>query len=202
MKSSDQPLLSSRFSAALLLAVQLHRTQLRKGSGVPYVAHLLGVTALVLEDGGDEDQAIAALLHDAVEDQGGRETLARIRAQFGERVAEIVAGCTDTYENPKPPWRGRKEGYLQHLWQADEDVLLVSLADKVHNARSILHDLRTQGENLWERFRGGKDGTLWYYRALVDVFEQRITSPLVADLVECIAAIERLAQGDQDAPHE
>ncbi len=166
---------------------------MRKGSDVPYVAHLLGVAALVLEDGGDEDQAIAALLHDAPEDQGGREILDEIRRRFGERVARIVDGCTDTYQSPKPPWRQRKEAYLSHLQDAPAEVLRVSLADKLHNARSILNDLYRSGDAVWERFTGGKEGTLWYYRSLVQTFLPMNTSPLATELDWIVSRIENFA---------
>lgn len=149
--------LTDRFTAALVLAHNLHREQLRKATLVPYIAHLLTVSALVLENGGDEASAIAALLHDAAEDQGGDETLALIREKFGPQVAEIVVGCSDTFEIPKPPWRERKEAYLGHLPKASPEIQLVSLADKVHNARTILANLRTSGEDLWEfTSKGGK----------------------------------------------
>ena len=190
--------LTERFGQALLYAFRLHQRQRRKGSQTPYIAHLLGVAALVLEDGGDEDEAIAALLHDAAEDQGGLETLEQIRLKFGAHVASIVDGCTDTYETPKPLWRPRKEQYLAHLQTASPSVLRVSLADKLHNARTVLVDLSSQGDQVWQRFNGGKAGSLWYYRSLVQIFQQlqrsgRITSPLVARLDEVVARIERLA---------
>jgi (p)ppGpp synthase/HD superfamily hydrolase len=188
------PVLSPRFEEALLYANRLHAGQFRKGSRVPYISHLLAVTALVLEDGGDEDQAIAALLHDAVEDQGGLETLAEIRRRFGGRVANIVDGCTDTYEQPKPAWRPRKVAYLQHLREACADVRRVSLADKLHNARSILMDLRRDGEMTWERFNGGKEGTLWYYHSLVEIFQQADPNPMVTELASVVERIEELAR--------
>jgi (p)ppGpp synthase/HD superfamily hydrolase len=188
------PVLSPRFEEALLYANRLHAGQLRKGSRVLYISHLLAVTALVLEDGGDEDQAIAALLHDAVEDQGGLETLAEIRRRFGGRVANIVDGCTDTYEQPKPAWRPRKVAYLQHLREACADVRRVSLADKLHNARSILMDLRRDGEMTWERFNGGKEGTLWYYHSLVEIFQQADPNPMVTELASVVERIEELAR--------
>jgi len=164
--------LSPRFEAALVMAAQLHATQIRKGSNVPYVSHLLGVSSLVIEHGGTEDQAIAGLLHDAVEDQGGKDTLERIRDHFGSGVADIVDHCTDAYEEPKPDWRPRKERYIAELAKMPASAALVSCADKLHNARAILSDLREVGDDLWNRFTGGKDGTLWYYRALVDTFDQ------------------------------
>lgn len=195
-KSCDQNRFSSRFEEALVYATRLHIRQMRKGRDVPYVAHLLAVTALVLENGGDEDQAIAALLHDAVEDQGGMKTLREIENRFGERVAFIVAGCTDSYEIPKPPWRVRKEAYLVHLSTAPVEVLLVSLADKLHNARSILKDLLVEGEATWDLFNGGKDGTLWYYRSLVDIFQVSFSSPMVEELSWLVDKINRLAEKD------
>lgn len=186
--------LSSRFEEALILATRLHTNQVRKGTRIPYVAHLLAVTALVLEDGGDEDQAIAALLHDAVEDQGGIETLDEIRKLFGERVAHIVEGCSDSFESPKPPWKERKVNYLRHLREANIDVLRVSLADKLHNACSILRDLQQNGDVIWERFNGGKDGTLWYYRSLVAIFHENDFSPMVAKLQCVFNKIEELTK--------
>jgi (p)ppGpp synthase/HD superfamily hydrolase len=186
--------LTQRFKEALDYALELHGDQQRKGSDTPYVAHLLAVASLVLEDGGDEEQAIAALLHDAPEDQGGRETLEAIRQRCGDRVADIVHGCTDTYETPKPPWRQRKEDYLEHLKIAPVEVRRVSLADKLHNARSILTDLLRSGEDVWERFNGGKDGTLWYYRSLLVVFRSRSDSPLVTELGWVLQRIESLIQ--------
>ena len=187
--------LSQRFSEALQYAADLHQNQTRKGSPTPYLAHLLAVTALVLEDGGDEDQAIAALLHDAVEDQGGIQTLEEIRSKFGKRVAEIVEGCTDSYTTPKPPWRERKEGYIEHLRHAPEEIWRVSLADKLHNARSIRDDLWRYGPKVWARFNGGKDGTLWYYTTLVQVFQAQDKSQMVAELSRVVADLVTLAGG-------
>ncbi len=189
--------LTDRFEQALLYATEIHAAQLRKGTDIPYIAHLLAVTSLVLEDGGDEDQAIAALLHDAPEDQGGLAVLDEIRRRFGDRVAEIVDGCTDTYEHPKPPWRQRKKAYLDHLLLASDEVRRVSLADKLHNARSILYDLRRSGDGTWQRFKGGKQGTLWYYQSLVQVFLKLGGSPLVEELVRTVEEIERLSKQEE-----
>lgn len=186
-------LLTKRYVDALAYAARLHRSQVRKGSGVPYIAHLLSVSALVLEHGGSEDQAIAALLHDSVEDQGGAATRAEIAARFGEHVACLVDGCTDTDQTPKPPWQQRKDDYLAHLEHADPEVLLISLADKLHNARSVLDDYRAQGEAVWERFKGGRAGSLWYYRALADIFARRGHPVLTAELERVVREIERLA---------
>jgi (p)ppGpp synthase/HD superfamily hydrolase len=183
--------LTDRFDEALAYASRLHRAQRRKGTEIPYVAHLLSVAALVLEHGGDEDQAIAGLLHDAAEDQGGEETLAEIRARFGEGVAKIVADCTDSWVEPKPPWRERKEAYLAALPNKDRRSLLVSLADKTHNAKAIAGDLRELGEALWPRFTGGKAGTIWYYAALADVFGRALPGRLATELAEIVAAWSR-----------
>ena len=185
--------LSSRFEEALGLASNLHAGQMRKGTQIPYVAHLLGVAGIALDYGADEDEAIAALLHDAVEDQGGASTREVIRARFGERVATIVDGCTDTDVLPKPPWRERKEDYVAHVRGASPSVRLVSAADKLHNARAILADYRVLGEALWDRFTGERDGTLWYYRALVEAFHAAGPSPLVDELDRVVADLERLA---------
>lgn len=183
-----------RFESALLYAAQLHRFQERKGSGVPYVTHLLAVASIVGENGGTEDEVIAALLHDAPEDAGGTDRLEDIRARYGDAVAEIVAGCTDTYEDPKPPWRPRKERYVAHVATASPSVRLVSAADKLHNARTILADLRESGEGLWGRFTGGKEGTLWYYRALTDAYDGAGRDRLVEELDAVVGEIEALAE--------
>lgn len=151
----------------------------------------MAVASLVLEAGGDEDLAIAALLHDVAEDCGGEPTLRDIEKKFGSRVAKIVDGCTDTLLNPKPPWRKRKEDYLRELKDADSDTRLVSAADKLHNARSILTDYRQHGETIWSRFNGKKDGTLWYYRALRDEF-QRTPNRLTEELEKAVAELEQL----------
>ena len=185
--------LSARFEDALVFAARLHSTQVRKGTQVPYVAHLLAVAGLVLEHGGDEDTAIAALLHDAVEDQGGAATREAIRARFGDHVTAIVDGCTDTDVTPKPPWRARKEAYLAHLPTTSDEVRLVSAADKLHNARTLLTDYRQWGEAVWERFNGGRAGTLWYYRALVTTFRAVEVTPLVEELDRTVTELERLA---------
>jgi GTP pyrophosphokinase len=185
---------SHRFEDALVYAHQLHARQKRKGTHIPYIAHLLAVTATVIENGGTEDEAIAALLHDAVEDQGGAKTRGEIRQRFGENVAIIVDGLTDTDQTPKPPWRKRKEDYIAHLGHASPAVILVSLADKLHNAQSILRDYRLVGEKVWERFNGGKDGTLWYYHALVEAFRARGQFTLLVDeLDQAVREMERLA---------
>ncbi|MBK8099314.1 MAG: HD domain-containing protein [Planctomycetes bacterium] len=186
-------MLTDRFDRALLLASELHRQQTRKGSGTPYVAHLLGVCSLALEHGADEDQAIAALLHDAVEDQGGQATLQRIRKEFGNRVGDLVAALTDADTIPKPPWRQRKERYLEHLAHAPDEVLLVSACDKLYNARTIVEDHADAGMALWQRFTGGRDGTLWYYRELAGVFTARGPHRLARLLAATVDRLQRLS---------
>jgi len=187
-------MLSPHFTNAFDYAAQLHSKQLRKGSQVPYIAHLMSVAALVLENGGDEDQAIAALLHDAVEDQGGYDTLEEIRQKFGSRIAHIVDGCTDAYTIPKPPWRKRKEDYLTRLNNADADIQLVSLADKLHNARCLLADLQKDGESVWVRFFGGKEGTLWYYRQLANHYKEYSNNWLAEEYIRVVAQIEQIVK--------
>lgn len=181
-----QAILTDRFDDALAYASRLHRRQVRKGSGIPYISHLLGVASLALEMGADEDQAIAALLHDAVEDQGGADRLTDIRARFGDRVAEIVAHCTDTDVEPKPPWQARKESYVASLADKPPHALLVSLADKLHNAGAILTDLTEHGPVVWQRFTGGRDGSLWYYKVLSEAFQTRLPGPATDRLAKLV----------------
>jgi (p)ppGpp synthase/HD superfamily hydrolase len=177
--------LGPRFEDAFLYALHLHSSQVRKGTSAPYISHLMSVSALVLESGGGEDEAIAALLHDSVEDQGGIKTLDQIRVKFGSRVAEIVDGCTDSYKLFKPPWRLRKEAYLRKLESVNSEVIRVSLADKLHNARSLLRDLRRHGETTWNTYSGGKTGTLWYYQNLITTFKKRTKNWMIVEL-ECV----------------
>jgi len=179
----------------LVYTSRLHADQTRKGpDGTPYVAHLLGVCSLTLEAGGDEEQAAAALLHDAAEDQGGRERLEEIRARFGDRVARIVEGCTDTFEAPKPDWRPRKEAYVARLGEESAEVLFVACADKLYNARAILRDHRRVGDEVFRRFRAEREGTLWYYRAVADAFvDSELDSWLVDELERTVAELERRA---------
>jgi (p)ppGpp synthase/HD superfamily hydrolase len=183
-------MLTQRFDRALAFAADLHRAQQRKGTTIPYVSHLLAVASLVLEHGGSETEAIAALLHDAVEDQGGLPTLSRIADEFGEEVAAIVAGCTDADVVPKPPWRARKEAYIAHLAHASESICLVSAADKLHNLRSIVSDYQMLGEELWGRFNGKREGTLWYYQQLVDAFRSSaLAKPRILQELEAVLAV-------------
>jgi (p)ppGpp synthase/HD superfamily hydrolase len=183
-------LLSPDFADALTFAAHLHGAQTRKGGNVPYVAHLLCVAGLVLEYGGTEDEAIAALLHDAMEDQGGRPTLERIRRRFGSTVADIVEACSDADVVPKPDWHPRKEAYIVHVGRASASARLVSAADKLHNATAIFRDYRHLGDELWKRFTGGKDGTLWYYRSLVDAYKAAGPHPIVDVLERVVSELE------------
>jgi (p)ppGpp synthase/HD superfamily hydrolase len=194
-RTTHKPIkLGPRFLRAFQFAAEKHARQARKASTVPYIAHLMGVTSLVLEAGGDEDLAIAALLHDVVEDCGGAPMLKEVRRRFGVRVAKIVDGCTDSDTEPKPPWRGRKEAYLRHLKSADAETRLVSAADKLNNVRSILSDYREVGESIWARFNGGRDGTLWYYRALLQEFLRRKPNRLIRELELAVRDLEATAR--------
>ncbi|HEY2988545.1 MAG TPA: HD domain-containing protein [Candidatus Binatia bacterium] len=186
--------LSAKFDRALQYAAAIHRKQIRKGTEIPYLAHLLGVASIALEYGADEDEAIGALLHDAAEDAGGLARIEDIRRNFGAAVAVIVEGCTDSVIVPKPPWRQRKEDYIAHLPSASPSVRLVSASDKLHNARAILQDYRQHGETLWPRFTGRREGTLWYYRALAEAFASVDKNPLVEELDRVVAEIERLSK--------
>jgi GTP pyrophosphokinase len=181
--------------SALRWAFELHRDQVRKGAPIPYVFHLMSVASLVAEGGGDENQVIAALLHDAVEDAGGADTREEIRRRFGEDVVSLVDGCTDTDREPKPPWRERKEAFLRRLARESPRVRLVCAADKLHNARATLHDLRTSGPAIWDRFRGGRTGTLWYFREIVNALRPGWDHPYVDELEETLERIRRLADG-------
>src|SRR5580692_741256 len=182
--------LGPRFLRAFQFAAEKHAAQTRKASTIPYIAHLMGVASLVLEFGGDEEMAIAALLHDVVEDCGGKPMLKEVRRRFGSRVAKIVEGCTDSDSDPKPPWHERKETYIRHLKTADAETRLVSAADKLNNVRSILSDHREVGESVWSRFQGGRDGTLWYYRALLDEFLRGKPNRLIRELELAIRELE------------
>jgi (p)ppGpp synthase/HD superfamily hydrolase len=189
--------LTDRFDRALLYATHVHGGQVRKGTDTPHVAHLLAVATTVLEYGGDEDLAIAALLHDSVENQGGNARLNDVRNRFGEGVARIVEACSDSLADTgkgegKAHWRERKEAYLAHLRTADEDTLWVSLADKVHNARTILRDLRKPdiGEKVWARFNVPTKQTLWYYHSLADIFCERLSNQLSNELREIVEVLE------------
>ncbi|MEO7156800.1 MAG: HD domain-containing protein [Vicinamibacterales bacterium] len=186
---------TDRFVAAMAYAHQVHRGQRRKGTGIPYLAHVLGVTAIAMEYGADEDEAIGALLHDAAEDGGGEETLAEIRARFGDAVGDIVLGCSDSLvEDPedKLPWRERKENYLAHLEHASQSVCLVSASDKLHNVRAIIRDYREHSDDVWQRFQGKREGTLWYYETVAHALLRRYRSPLTRDLQQAIDELLRI----------
>ena len=195
--TNKMTVLTDRFDRALLYATHVHGGQVRKGTTTPYIAHLLAVAATVLEYGGGEDLAIAALLHDSVEDQGGKARLEDVHNRFGERVARVVQACSDSLADTakgerKAHWKDRKEAYLAHLRTVDEDILRVSLADKVHNARSILRDLRKPdiGEHVWERFNQPKELILWYYRSLANRFCERLPEyQLAQELQEIVGAL-------------
>ena len=192
----DEPMLGERFERAMVFAHQMHRDQCRKGTPRPYVSHLLGVAAIVLQHDGDEDQAIAALLHDVVEDCGGAPRLEEIREKFGERVAHIVEGCTDSLETPRPEHGERKKKYLERLRGESSEIRLVSAADKLYNAREVLMDLRSDGDAVFTRFKGGREGTLRYYRNLVSAFRQGQAVPpaLVDELERVVSELETLAR--------
>jgi (p)ppGpp synthase/HD superfamily hydrolase len=190
--------LGPRFLRAFEFAAKMHAGQMRKASTIPYIAHLIGVASLVLEAGGDEDLAIAALLHDVVEDCGGAPILQEVRRRFGTRVAKVVDGCTDADTDPKPPWRQRKENYIRHLKKADADIRLVSAADKLNNVRSILADYRKIGESIWSRFNGGRDGTLWYYRTLRDEFLRHKSNRITRELELAVNDLESLAGSSRE----
>ena len=185
--------LSPQFEKALTYATRIHGRQLRKKTRIPYIAHILGVSAISMEDGANETEAIAALLHDAVEDCGGAKRLRDIERKFGKKVARIVEGCTDTDQTPKPPWLERKKAYVAHVRHAPMPTKLVSASDKLHNVRAILMDYRKEGERLWSRFNGGKQGALWYYRALVKAFTGQRIEPLVQELNRTLTQLEFLS---------
>jgi (p)ppGpp synthase/HD superfamily hydrolase len=192
---AKSPVLTQRFVEALGYAAKVHQYQRRKGKGQPYVGHLLGVAAIVIQHGGGEDQVIAALLHDAVEDQGGMPRLDEIREKFGEEVARIVDGCTDSYEahGEKRSWDERKGAYIARVAKEPADVRMVSAADKLANAREILSDYRAEGDQVFDRFKGGKQGTLGYYRQLVEVFHAAGSGALVEELDRVVTELENLA---------
>ena len=192
MKQIVNNLLTEKFEQALIYATKLHSNQVRKGSNVPYISHLLGVTALVLEDGGSEEEAIAALLHDAIEDRGGDKIRQEIKAKFGELVAEIVEDCTESDTDPKPAWKERKLATIKKFREVSPQVRRVILADKLHNARSILGDWYRIGDAIWERFKTGKVGTLWYFRSIVEVDRELGSSYLGEELTRVIAELEKM----------
>jgi (p)ppGpp synthase/HD superfamily hydrolase len=200
--AATAPMLTERFQRAFAMASEIHARQLRKGTSIPYLSHLMSVAALVLEHGGDEDAAISGLLHDAIEDSAdGTGTQARILGEFGARVADTVAGCSDAVAVPgeaKAPWRERKERYIRHLaGETDPRVLLVSACDKLHNARSIVADLHAIGAAVWERFSQRDPAQhLWYYQSLAGCYAGRVPDGLAAELDRVLADMQALAHGD------
>jgi (p)ppGpp synthase/HD superfamily hydrolase len=190
-KHPSPPRLGTRLQRAFRYAAEKHNGQTRKQTAVPYLSHLMAVASLVLEAGGDEDMAIAALLHDVVEDCGGMPRLREIRKQFGPRVAKIVEGCTDSFGEPKPEWMERKKLYLEEVRHADVETRLVSASDKLHNVRTILTDYRKDGDAIWSRFSGRKEGTLWYYRALSNEYARRNPNRITRELEIVVTELER-----------
>lgn len=193
--------LSPRFEEALVYAARLHATQKRKGGNIPYISHLLSVTALVLEEGGNEDEAIAALLHDALEDRARFTSREEIARRFGEPVAAMVLACSECIGSPKPPWPDRKLAYLEHLRHATPSVRRISLADKLHNIRSLLRDYRQIGEALWTRFEGGRNNSLWFYQELLEIFRQGETSPNLDEYERLYHELRRLAGAGEKRLH-
>jgi (p)ppGpp synthase/HD superfamily hydrolase len=186
--------MTKRYDEALTYAAKLHRTQTRKGTTIPYLSHLLAVSSLVLEAGGDEDLAIAGLLHDSLEDQAASTSFGELEYRFGTRVADIVRACSDAEPAPgeqKPPWQERKRAYLEHLESAPADVLIVSRADKLHNARCIAQDARALGDALWDRFNASKDDQFWYYDEVTRIFGERLPGPQADELAAAVSAMKQ-----------
>ena len=186
---NQQPL-TNKFEQALVYATQLHANQTRKVDKIPYISHLMSVSALILEAGGSEDEAIAGLLHDAVEDQGGKATREEIRQKFGETIVEIVDGCTESDITPKPPWKERKIQYIENIRNASDSVKLVSLADKLHNARSLLIGYQNQGDRLWDYFTGSKEDKLWFYGELLEIYKQVNVNFMTVELEQILRELE------------
>jgi (p)ppGpp synthase/HD superfamily hydrolase len=184
-------MLTRRFVEAVEYAAHAHLGQVRKGTDIPYLSHLLAVSAMVIEQGGSEDEAVAALLHDVVEDQGGLPRLLDVRDRFGDRVGDLVEACTDyAVGGARDPWVVRKRRYVERISEMAEAERRISLADKLHNARSILRDHRQHGDAVWERFNAGRDDQLWYYRSLAEAFAAVSDSPVVIELQEVVAELE------------
>ena len=195
---------TERLAAAFGLAAELHAAQTRKGSDIPYITHLMAVAGLVGEYDGTEDDMIAALLHDAVEDQGGLETLEHIRRLFGDDVAKSVEACSDAFEVPKPPWRERKEQFIAAVHSAPHAVKLIVAADKLHNMRTLIRDLRMHGPHVWQRFTKGEEGTLWYHREMVAALEAAWRHPILIELRDALHELEETAadlfKSDRSSP--
>jgi len=191
-KNKSHLVLSGRFAEALNYAIAAHGEQARKSTEIPYICHPMGVASLILEAMGDEDQAIAGLLHDVAEDCGGELRLAEIEELFGARVARIVRGCSDSLtesEDNKAPWRQRKEEHLRHLSNADHDLLIVTAADKLHNARAIATDLQTMGDSVWDRFNSDAESIIWYYESMLEILERAAISQALLNPLKTAIAI-------------
>lgn len=184
--TTQNPLLSERFEEALGFAAKLHVRQIRKGSGIPYISHLLSVAALVMEDHGSEDEVIAALLHDAVEDQGGFETREKILQKFGPEVCALVDAVTDSEGSPKPPWQERKERLLRQMENASEGAMRICTADKLHNVRTLVADVKRRGDEAWEPFQKDRDENVWFFTAFVETIKKRFSSPMLDELQSLI----------------
>ncbi len=197
MLKSETPLLSPRFALALQFANQIHATQARGGRGAPYISHLMAVSALVLEYGGNEDQAIAGLLHDAAEDCGGRPMLDTVRVMFGDEVADIVECCTDTFETPKPQWQPRKQAYIDRMREEPHNARLVVTADKLHNLSNTLRDIRAKGATAWKNEMAGSankaaDKQIWYYKGCLQSLSDGWSSPLLGEFSQAVTELESL----------
>lgn len=190
---TDAITLTQRFEQAFVYAHRLHATQLRADGKTPYIAHLMSVAALVLEIGGDEDEAIAALLHDAIEDQGGEKIRQSIQQEFGDRVTQIVAGCTEMAQYPPLSWYERKQQYLEHLRHASPSVRRVVLADKLHNVRSLLASLSEEGAEVWHHFNSEQAETLWFYRAVWSVLQEREENYWIQLYSQVLGELERIS---------
>ena len=187
--------IGDQFIKALTFANNLHKDQFRKGTNIPYISHLMAVASLVIENGGSEEEAIAALLHDAVEDCGGSPILEKIRQQFGENVAHIVDGCSEPVAEPEPPWKERKLAYIAHVKQATPSIRLVSCADKLHNVRSVISHYRQQGDKLWDRFNASKEESIWFYRTLAEVLRANGESrPILGELDQAVSDLESIVK--------
>lgn len=197
-RSSKPPYLGPRLQKAFRYAAEQHAGQTRKQTAVPYLSHLMAVTSLVLEGGGEEDLAIAALLHDVVEDCGGTPRLREVRRMFGARVSKIVEGCTDSFSDPKLPWMVRKTEYLKRLKHEDAETRLVSASDKLHNVRTVIADYRRDGESIWKRFSGKREGTLWYYRALNEEFQRRKANRITRELAMAVRELDKMVGVHRD----
>ena len=190
--------LSKKFIQAVELANKLHKGQFRKGTEILYISHPLAVSSLVIEYGGKENEAIAALLHDTVEDCGGKKAMKQIREQFGENVAAIVDGCTETDQKPKPPWKERKDKYIAHIKVASPSVRLVSCADKLHNIRSILAEHRQVGKKIWKKYNATKKETLWFYKAYRDALQDsKEKRPIFKELKLAVDELEKVITGQE-----